>query len=424
MSTLQSKHIPTISQEDAARFWSLVQKGGNEHGCWLWTGGLSSKGYGRFGIGSRQYYAHRVSWALAGRNVPTDLHICHTCDNHRCVNPDHLIMADNATNQRDARLKRNLEGKHATIKKPRPDFPLFPHATRRWAKKIRGKMHYFGPTLTDPQGELALLKYLDQKDALHAGRMPRQSGDEVTVRDLLNRFLTTKKHLVDTDELTPRSFADYHRTCDRIGRAFGLYRRLDDVSPEDFEALRREMAKSWGPKTLGGEIQRVRVVFKYGYDAGLLEKPMRYGPGFKRPSAKVLRHARNARGPRMFEAEQLRAMLKAAGVQLRAMLFLGINCGFGNADCGNLPLAAVDLDRGWIDFPRPKTSRGGSRSGPRRWTLCGRPSPSGRRPRARKRPAWCSSPSTARAGPRVPATTRCPRRRPSSSPSWAFTARG
>jgi integrase len=34
---------------------------------------------------------------------------------------------------------------------------------------------------------------------------------------------------------------------------------------------------------------------------------------------------------------------------------LGINCGFGNADCGRLPLSALDLDSGWVSYPRPKT---------------------------------------------------------------------
>src|SRR5207248_3307042 len=159
--------------------------------------------------------------------------------------------------------------------KPYPDFPLFPHATKRWAKKIRGKMHYFGPW-SDPDG--ALKKYLDQKDDLYAGRTPRVQGEGLTVRDLLNRFLTAKKHLVDTREITERTLADYFATCKRIGEAFGLSRLVDDLASEDFEQLRAQLAKAWGPVTLGNEIQRVRVVFKYGYDAGLIDKPMRYGP--------------------------------------------------------------------------------------------------------------------------------------------------
>jgi integrase len=48
-------------------------------------------------------------------------------------------------------------------------------------------------------------------------------------------------------------------------------------------------------------------------------------------------------------------MIDAAGLPLRAMLLLGINAGFGNSDCGNLPLSAVDLESAIIDYPRPKT---------------------------------------------------------------------
>ncbi|MFH1264302.1 MAG: hypothetical protein ABIK89_01145 [Planctomycetota bacterium] len=34
--------------------------------------------------------------------------------------------------------------------KPYPDFPLWPHhSTSRWAKKIRGRCHYFGPITDD-----------------------------------------------------------------------------------------------------------------------------------------------------------------------------------------------------------------------------------------------------------------------------------
>jgi len=96
-------------------------------------------------------------------------------------------------------------------------------------------------------------------------------------------------------------------------------------------------------------------VLKYAADNGLISKPVLYGQGFKRPSQKVLRKARNAKGLRMFEADQLRRILATASQPLKAMILLGINCGYGNNDCGQLPLAALDLEEGWVNFPRPKT---------------------------------------------------------------------
>src|SRR6185437_4883774 len=38
------------------------------------------------------------------------------------------------------------------------------------------------------------------------------------------------------------------------------------------------------------------------------------------------------------------------------MILLAVNCGFGNNDCGTLPMSSVDLETGWVDFPRPKTA--------------------------------------------------------------------
>src|SRR6516162_45415 len=87
--------------------------------------------------------------------------------------------------------------------KPYPDFPLFPHAAGVWAKKIRGKLHYFGPR-DDPDG--ALKKYLEQKDDLHAGRTPRPDPGELTVKGLANAFLTAKDTLMKAGELSPRTW--------------------------------------------------------------------------------------------------------------------------------------------------------------------------------------------------------------------------
>jgi integrase len=172
---------------------------------------------------------------------------------------------------------------------------------------------------------------------------------------LCNKFLTAKKHQLDNGEITKRTFEDYHATCDRLIGMFGKGQLVEDLGADDFAALRADMSKTWGVVRLGNEITRVRVVFNHAYQNQLIEKPVRYGSAFKRPSKKVLRIARAKNGPRMFEAEDVRRMLEAANPQMRAMFLLGINAGLGNHDCGSLPIAALDLDGGWLNYPRVKT---------------------------------------------------------------------
>jgi integrase len=247
------------------------------------------------------------------------------------------------------------KSKRTKPEKPRPDFPLFPHASGRWAKKVRGKFAYFGTIADDPQGKAALELWIQRKDDLLAGRTPRTKREGLTIRELANHFLRAKKALVDGNEITPRTFTELYATCERLGKAFGWDRLVDDIAADDFEHLRRAIAKTWGPVRLGNEIQRVRSVFKYGFEAGLIQQPVRYGPTFKKPSRKVLRLSRAKKGPKMLEATELRQLLDKATVPMRAMILLGLNCGFGNSDVATLHCGALDLKRSWVDFPRGKT---------------------------------------------------------------------
>jgi len=124
--------------------------------------------------------------------------------------------------------------------KPYPEFPLCPHATRRWAKKIRGQLRYFGPW-SDP--DAAIAKYLEEREALHAGRKPRELSEGTTIKELCNKFLIAKSALVDSGELTKRAWQDYKASCDLIVSRFGKRRLVADLDPEDFATLRRKLSE-------------------------------------------------------------------------------------------------------------------------------------------------------------------------------------
>lgn len=251
-------------------------------------------------------------------------------------------------------MVKNPTRKRSGVKpiKPHPD--LWLHPSGRWCKKIRGRAYYFGKTDADPIQ--VARRYLAVRDDLLAGRTPRTSPEGLTVRELANRFMISKEALLGNGEIVQRTFDDYYVVCQRVVAVFSPNRLVVDLATEDFAQLRAAFAKTRGAVCLTNDITRVRSVFKFGFDEGLIDRPVRYGQSFKRPSRRIIRQARNKNGGRMFEPAEIRALLDKAGPQMRAMILLAANTAFGNHDCGSVPLSAVDLDRAWISFPRPKTA--------------------------------------------------------------------
>lgn len=70
----------------------------DESGCHIWTGAISTTGYGSFNAGGtrktgfKYMGAHRFSYELANGKISENMYLDHLCRVRACVNPDHLEM--------------------------------------------------------------------------------------------------------------------------------------------------------------------------------------------------------------------------------------------------------------------------------------------------------------------------------------------
>ncbi len=234
--------------------------------------------------------------------------------------------------------------------KPYPDWPLSWHtASQQWRKKVQGRHYYFGR-----DNDLALAEWLHARDYLLNGLpVPPVGQAAYTLRDLANAWLTWKQTLVDSGELSPKTFKRYHGTAAAILKCLGKTRPISSIGVRDLEQLRAAFAKRLGPTALKNELVYIRQFFAYAYDSELIDAPVRSGRALDPPNAKTLRKVRNAKGPRLFTAKEVKSLLENSQPNMKAMILLALNAGQGNTDVAQLQWKHVSGR--WVDYPRAKT---------------------------------------------------------------------
>lgn len=78
-------------------------------GCWEWQGAVLNSGYGQINYAGRTRTVHKFSLETFRGVCPLPkCDVCHTCDNKRCFNPDHLFVGTRRDNVRDCRAKGRI----------------------------------------------------------------------------------------------------------------------------------------------------------------------------------------------------------------------------------------------------------------------------------------------------------------------------
>jgi len=92
------------------RFWSKVLQSEDEGGCWEWTARLNNRGgYGTFKLNGKMILAHRFAYEdINNKKIDEGMCVLHSCDNPKCVNPEHLRQGTYQENIND-KVSRNRQ---------------------------------------------------------------------------------------------------------------------------------------------------------------------------------------------------------------------------------------------------------------------------------------------------------------------------
>ena len=167
----------------------------------------------------------------------------------------------------------------------------------------------------------------------------------ISAKELANRFLATQQVNWRNLKKTLRCYRDW------LGRFLrdhpGL--RAGDLNVEMFAAWKLSLRRRrYSAESINHYLRAVRAMYGFAEEAELLRRP----PRLRRVKNESF-PASGSKDKPLYTAGEVRTLLSHADLQLRGMIFLSLNCGFGPKDIRDLTWKHMGGDR--VTLPRSKT---------------------------------------------------------------------
>ena len=230
-------------------------------------------------------------------------------------------------------------------RKTRSDkFPLTLHPTGQYCKKINKKLFYFGS-----DKKAALEKYLSQASYLHGNKeIQRKSNGEMTLKRLCDLYLHYQNLKVQANALTAQHHNEQIASLNKFMSFIGHTRIIDEISTLDLQSYRRKLQRAYSTAhRMNLHISIMKAMFHWAKKNDVLDSI----PNIDAISRGKIVHKQRL----IFTSEDIHQLLDAADVQMKAMIWLGLNCGFGCTDCAGLKWSNLDLVEGRVKLARKKT---------------------------------------------------------------------
>lgn len=162
-------------------------------------------------------------------------------------------------------------------------------------------------------------------------------------------FLKYQFYKVKANAITAQHYNDQVSSLDKLMAFLGRSRRIKDISTLDLQNYKRKLEKQYdGSKhRLNLHISNLKTLFHWAKKNDILQRV---------PNIDAVSRSKIINKPRaVFTHDEIYKLLAIADAQMKAMIWLGLNCAFGCTDCSDLQWKHLDLINSRVIFPRGKT---------------------------------------------------------------------